>query len=160
MSYFVFRTLAKMLMLNRLSQVASLSSRCLSSLSFSHHTSRSSASLSQARYLHRSPPRFQSRTPAEEGLIRALAEAFPAATDIAVVDVSGGCGSMYEGDRARLSLLLVLVTTLLRSHWSRCYNSDATPALLCHKEPAQDTQSPLLILSTDTGGMGCLELCL
>ena len=33
---------------------------------------------------------------AEEQLIKALAEAFPKATDIAVVDVSGGCGSMYE----------------------------------------------------------------
>jgi len=26
----------------------------------------------------------------------ALTAAFPAATDVAVVDVSGGCGSMYE----------------------------------------------------------------
>ena len=33
---------------------------------------------------------------AEEQLIKVLAEAFPQATDIAVVDVSGGCGSMYE----------------------------------------------------------------
>merc|ERR1712183_804848 len=55
-----------------------------------------SASLSQSRYLHRSPVRFETQSPAEEGLIKALAEAFPAATDIAVVDVSGGCGSMYE----------------------------------------------------------------
>ena len=54
------------------------------------------ADLSQSRFLHRSPVRFQTQTPAEEGLIKALVEAFPAATDIAVVDVSGGCGAMYE----------------------------------------------------------------
>jgi len=33
---------------------------------------------------------------AEENLIKILASNFPKATDIAVVDVSGGCGSMYE----------------------------------------------------------------
>ena len=33
---------------------------------------------------------------------------------------------------------------MLSLHWSRCYHSDATPALLCHKEPAQDTKIPLL----------------
>ena len=33
---------------------------------------------------------------AEENLIKMLSTAFPKATDIAVVDVSGGCGSMYE----------------------------------------------------------------
>ena len=33
---------------------------------------------------------------AEENLIKILSTAFPKATDIAVVDVSGGCGSMYE----------------------------------------------------------------
>ena len=36
------------------------------------------------------------KSPAEESLIGVLAKAFPNATDIAVVDVSGGCGSMYE----------------------------------------------------------------
>ena len=98
-----------MLILTKTSKVASIISRC-SSLSFSQNfhsniwSSRwtvpvpasTSASLSQSRYLHRSPVRFETKSPAEEGLIRALAEAFPAATDIAVVDVSGGCGSMYE----------------------------------------------------------------
>jgi len=39
---------------------------------------------------------FETKSPAEEGLIKVLVEAFPTATDIAVVDVSGGCGSMYE----------------------------------------------------------------
>ena len=34
-----------------------------------------------------------------------------------------------------LRLSLVLATTIMRSHWSRC---------LCHKEPAQGTQRPLL----------------
>jgi len=29
-------------------------------------------------------------------MIKILADSFPGATDIAVVDVSGGCGSMYE----------------------------------------------------------------
>ena len=33
---------------------------------------------------------------AERALIRALSEGFPGATDIVVVDVSGGCGAMYE----------------------------------------------------------------
>lgn len=32
----------------------------------------------------------------EEAIIATLAKAFPTATDMAVVDVSGGCGSMYE----------------------------------------------------------------
>ena len=36
------------------------------------------------------------RSAAEEQIIKILAETFPKATDIAVVDVSGGCGSMYE----------------------------------------------------------------
>eukprot|EP00088_Acartia_fossae_P044410 TRINITY_DN4712_c0_g1_i1.p1 TRINITY_DN4712_c0_g1~~TRINITY_DN4712_c0_g1_i1.p1 ORF type:complete len:143 (-),score=4.02 TRINITY_DN4712_c0_g1_i1:183-566(-) len=35
-------------------------------------------------------------SPAESNLIKVLAERFPKATDIAVVDISGGCGSMYE----------------------------------------------------------------
>ena len=34
--------------------------------------------------------------PAEENLVNILKESFPSATDIAVVDISGGCGSMYE----------------------------------------------------------------
>ena len=38
----------------------------------------------------------QQPSAAEEQLIKILAESFPKATDIAVVDVSGGCGSMYE----------------------------------------------------------------
>ena len=96
-----------MLSLTLTSKVASIISRC-SSLSISQNfhsnvwSSRwtvpaaTSASLSQYRYLHRSPVRFEAKSPAEEGLIKTLAEAFPAATDIAVVDVSGGCGSMYE----------------------------------------------------------------
>ena len=33
---------------------------------------------------------------AEQDLMRTLAAGFPGATDIAVVDVSGGCGAMYE----------------------------------------------------------------
>ena len=33
---------------------------------------------------------------AEQELIQALSAGFPGATDIAVVDVSGGCGAMYE----------------------------------------------------------------
>ena len=37
-----------------------------------------------------------SPSPAEVNLINTLKENFPAATDIAVVDISGGCGSMYE----------------------------------------------------------------
>jgi len=32
----------------------------------------------------------------EQALIAALAKSFPNATDIAVVDISGGCGSMFE----------------------------------------------------------------
>eukprot|EP00088_Acartia_fossae_P031497 TRINITY_DN3236_c0_g2_i1.p1 TRINITY_DN3236_c0_g2~~TRINITY_DN3236_c0_g2_i1.p1 ORF type:complete len:129 (+),score=13.47 TRINITY_DN3236_c0_g2_i1:39-425(+) len=41
--------------------------------------------------------KFQDQpSPAETNLIRVLAERFPKATDIAVVDISGGCGSMYE----------------------------------------------------------------
>ena len=39
---------------------------------------------------------FQQISAAEENLIKMLSTAFPKATDIAVVDVSGGCGSMYE----------------------------------------------------------------
>jgi len=48
--------------------------------------------------LHTSPPLCDSPPPsqAEEFLISALAISFPTATDIAVVDISGGCGSMYE----------------------------------------------------------------
>jgi len=38
----------------------------------------------------------QTTNSAEENLIKILASNFPKATDIAVVDVSGGCGSMYE----------------------------------------------------------------
>ena len=34
--------------------------------------------------------------PAEERLVGVLRRAFPGATDVAVVDVSGGCGAMYE----------------------------------------------------------------
>ena len=33
---------------------------------------------------------------AEMSLINILKDKFPSATDIAVVDISGGCGSMYE----------------------------------------------------------------
>jgi stress-induced morphogen len=47
------------------------------------------------RPLHTSAP-LLSQSPEEEALVKALATAFPAATDIAVVDISGGCGSMYE----------------------------------------------------------------
>ena len=46
--------------------------------------------------LHTSPPLLDSPSPAEESIISSLAASFPTATDIAVVDVSGGCGSMYE----------------------------------------------------------------
>ena len=35
-------------------------------------------------------------SPAEINLINTLKQNFPSATDIAVVDISGGCGSMYE----------------------------------------------------------------
>ena len=47
------------------------------------------------RYLSESgnPP---TSNPAEMKLIDILKEKFPSATDIAVVDISGGCGSMYE----------------------------------------------------------------
>ena len=44
---------------------------------------------------HTSTFNFQ-RSAAEEQIIKILADSFPKATDIAVVDVSGGCGSMYE----------------------------------------------------------------
>lgn len=47
-------------------------------------------------HLHTSPPLCDAPSPAEESLISALAASFPTATDIAVVDISGGCGSMYE----------------------------------------------------------------
>jgi len=46
--------------------------------------------------LHTSAPLCDTPSPAEESLISALAASFPTATDIAVVDISGGCGSMYE----------------------------------------------------------------
>ena len=49
-----------------------------------------------SRCFHRTTINFQSKSAAEESLIAALASAFPSATDIAVVDVSGGCGAMYE----------------------------------------------------------------
>jgi len=39
---------------------------------------------------------FKQQSAAEEQMIKILADSFPGATDIAVVDVSGGCGSMYE----------------------------------------------------------------
>ena len=51
---------------------------------------------SLARRLHTSAPLLEARSEAEEKLVSALAAAFPKATDIAVVDISGGCGSMYE----------------------------------------------------------------
>jgi len=41
-------------------------------------------------------PMSSGPSPAEESLISVLAASFPTATDIAVVDISGGCGSMYE----------------------------------------------------------------
>ena len=55
--------------------------------------------------------------------------------------------------KGRLDFLLVLDIARLCSHWSSSYmtdcaligrelHSDATPALLCHKEPAQTTQTP------------------
>jgi len=40
--------------------------------------------------------RSNSPTSGEELIITTLRKAFPTATDMAVVDVSGGCGSMYE----------------------------------------------------------------
>ena len=48
------------------------------------------------KYLHTTTPLSTSPSPAEESLISALSASFPAATDIAVVDISGGSGSMYE----------------------------------------------------------------
>ena len=48
------------------------------------------------KYLHTTIPLSTSPSPAEESLVSALSASFPAATDIAVVDISGGCGSMYE----------------------------------------------------------------
>ena len=51
-------------------------------------------SLPATRYFNTT--RINLQNAAEEQLIKILAEAFPKATDIAVVDVSGGCGSMYE----------------------------------------------------------------
>ena len=104
MSYFVFRTFAMMSYLSGISRVVRTSSRFLS-FSQNVHFNISSPerlimtvpdSVSQSRYLHGSPVRLQTKSTAEEGLIKALTEAFPAATDIAVVDVSGGCGAMYE----------------------------------------------------------------
>merc|ERR550534_3182499 len=46
--------------------------------------------------LHTTTSLSSSPSPAEESLISALSASFPAATNIAVVDISGGCGSMYE----------------------------------------------------------------
>merc|ERR1711955_35725 len=46
--------------------------------------------------LHTSIPRYQKHSSSEQKMISILDTAFPGATDIAVVDVSGGCGSMYE----------------------------------------------------------------
>ena len=46
--------------------------------------------------LHTSIPRYQQHSSSEQKMISILHTAFPGATDIAVVDVSGGCGSMYE----------------------------------------------------------------
>lgn len=54
-------------------------------------TSAQKAQFSTSKILCQDEP-----SPAEAGLIKALAESFPKATDIAVVDISGGCGSMYE----------------------------------------------------------------
>jgi len=50
----------------------------------------------ERKNLHTTTPLSSSPSPAEESLISALSASFPSATDIAVVDISGGCGSMYE----------------------------------------------------------------
>ena len=59
------------------------------------HSLRSDILHSQFRYFsdNENPPL---PNPAEENLVNILKESFPSATDIAVVDISGGCGSMYE----------------------------------------------------------------
>jgi len=48
------------------------------------------------RTLFTSPPLLCAPSSGEQVIISALAKSFPNATDIAVVDISGGCGSMYE----------------------------------------------------------------
>jgi len=49
------------------------------------------------RSLFTSPPLLcTAPSSGEQAIIAALAKSFPNATDIAVVDISGGCGSMYE----------------------------------------------------------------
>ena len=91
------------------SQTLSLPTRISPVVFCSRHWSSSSNSLNssthmriptplrlQLRCFHKSPISLQTKSAAEESLIGALASAFPAATDIAVVDVSGGCGAMYE----------------------------------------------------------------
>merc|ERR1719234_1343453 len=48
------------------------------------------------RSLFTSPPLLCAPSSGEQAIIAALAKSFPNATDIAVVDISGGCGSMFE----------------------------------------------------------------
>jgi len=48
------------------------------------------------RSLFTSPPLLCVPSSGEQAIIAALAKSFPNATDIAVVDISGGCGSMFE----------------------------------------------------------------
>ena len=48
------------------------------------------------RSLFTSPTLLCAPSSGEQALIAALAKSFPNATDIAVVDISGGCGSMFE----------------------------------------------------------------
>eukprot|EP00092_Neocalanus_flemingeri_P003658 GFUD01003929.1.p1 GENE.GFUD01003929.1~~GFUD01003929.1.p1 ORF type:complete len:159 (+),score=31.23 GFUD01003929.1:147-623(+) len=70
--------------------------RTLRTVPPTHPPTSQGSGLAYPRQLHTTPPRFDSPSPAEETLISALVASFPSATDIAVVDISGGCGSMYE----------------------------------------------------------------
>ena len=51
--------------------------------------------------------------------------------------------AQQEGIEVRQNYLGAVWSTRYRDHF-RGVHSDAAPALLCHKEPAQGTQSPLL----------------
>ena len=54
----------------------------------------------------------------------------------------GGDGGRGDSPGQSVALSLVQIVKIVRSDWLD--HTDATPALLFHKEPAQGTQSPLL----------------
>lgn len=68
------------------------------------------------RSLFTSPPLLCTPSSGEQAIIGALAKSFPQATDIAVVDISGGCGSMFEVGEVVLcsTLKTLLYRCLLR----------------------------------------------